>query len=281
MDFVAIDVETANPDYSTICQVGIAVFRSGELVDTWSSLVNPEDYFDPVNVALHGISEIHVESSPLFPDVLPYLLRYISDMTTVHHMPFDRVAISRAAAKYSLPNSDIRWLDTARVARRAWRQFARSGYGLCNLASGLGITFKHHDALEDAIAAGKILVQAIQDTGLGLDEWRTKAYMPISSAKAIKLEGNPNGPLYGENLVFTGTLSVPRRQAAEAAAKAGCNVSNTVNKRTTILVVGTQDIRRLKGSDKSAKQLKAEQLVEHGTEIRIISEDDLLAMIHM
>jgi len=54
----------------------------------------------------------------------------------------------------------LNWLDTARVARRTWDAVARKGYGLANLASMLGIEFKHHDALEDAKATG--LVAATQ-----------------------------------------------------------------------------------------------------------------------
>jgi DNA polymerase-3 subunit epsilon len=42
MDFVAIDVETANPDMASIYQVGIAGFRDGHIVSEWKSLVNPE-----------------------------------------------------------------------------------------------------------------------------------------------------------------------------------------------------------------------------------------------
>ena len=41
MDFVVIDVETANADLSSICQVGIASFRDGRLADSWVSLVEP------------------------------------------------------------------------------------------------------------------------------------------------------------------------------------------------------------------------------------------------
>lgn len=54
--FVAIDVETANADMASICQIGAAVFERGEMVDHWSSLVDPNDYFDPVNVSIHGIT---------------------------------------------------------------------------------------------------------------------------------------------------------------------------------------------------------------------------------
>jgi DNA polymerase-3 subunit epsilon len=57
MDFVAIDVETANADMASICQIGIASYSNGSLVDEWSALVEPEDFFDPINISIHGIYE--------------------------------------------------------------------------------------------------------------------------------------------------------------------------------------------------------------------------------
>ena len=70
-----------------------------------------------------------------------------------------------------------------------------------------------------------------------------------------------------------------RRKAAEIAAKVGCNVSNSVNNLTTVLVVGFQDLKRLKGKEKSSEQLKAEELIKKGINIKIISEEDLFSMI--
>lgn len=54
MEFIAIDVETANADMASICQIGIAKYKDGELVDEWSSLIDPEDYFDFINIDIHG-----------------------------------------------------------------------------------------------------------------------------------------------------------------------------------------------------------------------------------
>jgi DNA polymerase-3 subunit epsilon len=48
MQFVAIDVETANPDFASICQIGLARFKDGQLVDTWEALIDPDDYFDGI-----------------------------------------------------------------------------------------------------------------------------------------------------------------------------------------------------------------------------------------
>ena len=49
--FIAIDVETANPDLVSICQVGIVTFSNGKAVEYWQSLIDPEDEFDPINVS--------------------------------------------------------------------------------------------------------------------------------------------------------------------------------------------------------------------------------------
>ena len=50
MNFTSIDVETANADLSSICQIGVVKFVDGTIVDKWSTLVDPEDEFDLINV---------------------------------------------------------------------------------------------------------------------------------------------------------------------------------------------------------------------------------------
>ena len=44
-DFVAFDVETANHDLASICQIGIARFADGQFREKWEQYVNPQDYF--------------------------------------------------------------------------------------------------------------------------------------------------------------------------------------------------------------------------------------------
>ena len=64
--YVAIDGETANSDYSSICQIGLAIFDDGNVIETWKSYVDPEDYFDTINVSIHGIDEKTVLGAPKF-----------------------------------------------------------------------------------------------------------------------------------------------------------------------------------------------------------------------
>ena len=281
MDYLAIDVETANADYSSICQIGIVEVQNGELADQWSTLVNPEAYFDPFNISIHGITENDVENAPTFDAVYLELKSRIAGRITVHHMPFDKIAINRACSEYDLEFLQVDWLDSAKIVRRTWDEFAYRGYGLANIAQYLNIEFEHHDALEDAKTAAQIVRHASEMTGLTIDDWLTRIKKPISgdyNSSSISLEGNSEGSLYGENLVFTGSLFLLRKDAAKIAADLGCNVISSVSKKTTLLVVGTQDTSKLAGYQKSSKHRKAEKLIENGTPIQILSEKDFIEM---
>ncbi len=281
MNFVVIDVETANPDFASICQVGIAVFRNGTLSDTWESLVDPEDYFDAINIAVHGIDEEAVEGAPKWRAVHEQLAPWLQGQIVASHTPFDRAALSRACEKNYIAPYTCTWLDTARVVRRAWPTFAQKGYGLANVAKHLNIQFQHHNAKEDARATGEILLRAMTETGLTVEQWLDRTAKPINPffAAPISRLGNPDGPLFGEKLVFTGALSMPRREAADLAAIAGCEVDSGVTKHTTVLVVGDQDITKLLGHEKSTKHRKAEELMAKGQGIRIIGESDFRRLL--
>jgi DNA polymerase III subunit epsilon len=279
MDFIAIDVETANEDMASICQVGIAKYTAGKVVTEWVSLVDPEDYFSWLNVQVHGIAEEDVAGCPTFPEILDRLSSFLDGSVCVSHTHFDRVSIGRALVKYGLKELNPVWLDSARVARRAWQECAHRGYGLADVCMRIGYTFKHHDALEDAKAAGEVLLAAIQATGLDVDAWLRRVEQPIDARSGshdwrITREGNPEGELYGEVVVFTGALEIPRRDVADLAAALGCEVASGVTKRTTLLVVGDQDLSKLAGKQKSSKHLKAEKLIAKGQKIRILKESD-------
>jgi len=281
MNFTSIDVETANADLSSICQIGIVKFVDGAIADKWSTLVDPEDEFDSINISIHGIDEKSVKGAPILTQIESHVRRMLSDIIVVCHTPFDRVAIYQAYQRYDLKPIECIWLDTARVSRRAWTQFAYQGYGLANVAGELGIKFRHHDALEDAQTAGEILVRAVRDTGINVQGWLARVNQPIFGANDYKItrDGAPEGPLAGEVVVFTGALSITRREAADLAASIGCDVRDGVTKEITLLVVGDQDLHRLVGYEKSSKHRKAEELIERGQQIRILGEMDFLKII--
>lgn len=284
MEFVAIDVETANADMASICQIGIAKYSKGKLAEVWTSLIDPEDYFDPININIHGITEEDVIDFPKFPQIVDVLKRYLGNTICVSHTHFDRISIERVFDKYELEHFDITWLDSARVARRTWKDCALKGYGLANVCEKIGYKFQHHDALEDAKACGQVLIAAIKESNIDIKNWLQRVKQPIdptasSSGAAIKRDGNPEGALHGEVIVFTGALDIPRKEAANLADSIGCKVDSGVTQRTTLLVVGDQDISKLAGKEKSSKHYKAEQLILKGQKIRIIKESDFKKLV--
>lgn len=126
-------------------------------------------------------------------------------------------------------------------------------------------------------AAGEVLVRTIHDTGLDVTAWVQWAQQPIDpSSVRISRDGNPEGALAGEVVLFTGSLAIPRGKAATRAAAMGCDVRNAVTSRTTILVVGQQGLAELGGYEKSSKQRKAEELISDGAAITILGEDDFM-----
>lgn len=279
--FVALDFETANADLSSICQVGAVEFENGEARRTFSTLVDPEDYFDPMNVGIHGIDEDKVHGAPKLAEVHPQLADFVSGRTVVSHSFFDRAALRQAESRYTLRCIECQWLDTTMVVRRTWAQYSHRGYGLENLARDLGIVFRHHDAVEDARTTGLILLRALNEAQMTLEECLARVKLPINLADAepIRRAGNVEGQFFGEVVVFTGALSIPRRKAADMAAAVGCRVDGGVTKETTLLVVGDQDVTRLAaGATRSSKQLKAEALIARGQSLRILRETDFAAM---
>ena len=190
-----------------------------------------------------------------------------------------------AAYKVELPTSA--WLNLHPVVRRAWPdEAAVHGVALANTSKRLGVKLiNHHDAKADAIAAGEIFIKAMEVSGLGVAEWLKRIAAPIHPGQGHErhvstYDVNPEGALLGEGIVFTGALGMTREQAREAAARLGCVPLSGVSKKTTMLVVGDQDIRYLRGAQKSSKHRKAEELIQKGHPIRVLGETDFLSMIN-
>lgn len=282
--FIAIDVETANPWFGSICQIGAVEFSGGEITNEWQSLVNPDCEFHDFHVRLHKITPDLVVGAPPIGSAIERLRSIVGDDLIASYGPFDRSAVSQACTQNSVPGLPNPWLNIHQVVKRAWpERYSAGGYRLTSVCKFLGVPLpRHHNAIDDARAAGMVLVRACEATGLSSSEWLARNRRPVLAPHrpaSEAIEVNQDGPLTGEVIVFTGALQMPRRQAQEAAAALGCQPANGVTKKTTILVVGDQDLTRTLGKEKSSKHQKAEALIEAGADIRIIGESDFLSMI--
>ena len=280
MNFTAIDVETANSDMASICQIGIARFANGVMADEWKSYVKQDD-FDPINVSIHGIDEGMVAGAPTFGMLANKINGLLNGHVVVTHTHFDRVAIHQACTRFEATPPSCTWLDTACVARRNGKSFHGAVTGCRMSARRLATSFRPM-MLWRMRKQPEIMLAAMTKTGLDLDAWLKRVRQPIDPELArIARDGRPDGELYGEVLVFTGALTIPRREAADMAASIGCEVGVGVTKRTTLLVVGDQDVLKLAGHEKSTKHRKAEDLIRKGQPIRILRETDFRELVKL
>lgn len=88
LNFIAIDFETATGKRASICEVGICVVRNGEITETRSCLVQPEDnLYSYWNMQCHGITPEDTENSPSFPEVWEEIERlYLDEFDTLVHI---------------------------------------------------------------------------------------------------------------------------------------------------------------------------------------------------
>jgi DNA polymerase-3 subunit epsilon len=266
LDFVVVDVETACSRVSSICQIGIVGFRAGREVFAYETLIDPRDEFSSFNTRIHGIRAEHVVGQPTFGEIHEIIAGHMTGRLTVAHSYFDKGALAAACRASNRVAIDTNWLDSVRVAKRAWPDLP--SHRLNVLTGFLGIDHKHHDALSDARAAGMVIVKAIDYTGIGLEGW-------ISAPKkqsGVAPKAADTGPLKGERVALLGE---PRDGTlAHFVAKHGGRIVSSVGATTTMLVIGTDQPYGCWFSA-SAEHRKAQELLNEGKSIAIVTEAEL------
>jgi DNA polymerase-3 subunit epsilon len=159
--FIAVDVETAGYESSSICQIGLALVHFDASIETYSTYVDPCSRFADGNTRLHGIDANTVKGAPTFAEILPELRGVLEQYPLVQHSRFDEKAFDAACQLADLPILNAAWSDSVSIARKAWPELrGNGGHGLANLKKVLGLQFRHHDAGEDARAAAEVVLKA-------------------------------------------------------------------------------------------------------------------------
>ena len=162
-------METANQSPSSICQIGIACFRNGFLTDTWGELGNPECPLFRFNTRIHGIGPQNISAAPTWPELQPRLRSILQDRVIASHTYFDHTAMNAANMRYGLPSISVTgWLDTCAIARQVWPHFANHKLG--SLAHNFCLSYRAHDAIEDARCAGQLLLLAAHNSAFDLSK---------------------------------------------------------------------------------------------------------------
>ena len=228
--------------------------------------MDPLDHFSSFNTKIHGLTCDHVAGAPNFGEIHTAVDGHLSGRVTVAHSFFDKGALGAACAIHDRAIIQTTWLDSVRVARRAWPEL--SSHRLNVLTKFLGVRHKHHDALSDARAAGMVIVRAIEHTGIELAGW----LVPANVRRGQAPRAAATGPLKGERVAI---LGAPRdSKLARCLAAAGARIMSSVGTTTTKLVISDdQPFGRFVAAH--ADHRRAEELRRDGATIEIIAEGEI------
>lgn len=179
MDFILVDIETANSSPASICQIGCVKVQNGKIASEGAMLIDPKCEFEPINISIHGIRPEHVVGHPTFEHAYEPFRKFFDNQVVFSHSAFDNAAFNQACDLHGYERFNWKWMDSTRIIRKTWAEFSQRGYGLKNLASHFGYEFKHHDALEDARLSTNILLRALAEHDLTLDDWMKEIKKPI------------------------------------------------------------------------------------------------------
>lgn len=304
-ELLCLDVETANRNFSSICQIGVAKLHKDGVDVVFDRLVNPKQPFEKRNVETHRIQEHDTASAPTFREVFAELWAVLHEKIVFTWRRFDGQAIAAVCADLSIAPPVCVWVDAHPLV---YRNDSNLTYRmkLEDICTYHGIKYSPHYAASDAAATLKLVQKCLAETSLikaiashsyrfrreeesawrindgdedghlqdeivrVLEEGFTSVPPTIDyaarKAKKVQADGLPSGPFAGQQVVITGNLSGDRQAFAEEISALGFTTQANVTKKTTILIVGSEP-----GANKVEK---AESYIVKGQQILICSEDD-------
>lgn len=164
LDFVVVDIEAtgAKMPPNRIIELGAYRIRNGLIVDSFTTLVNPEILIPRFVVALTNITNEMVKQAPLFAKVAPRWLEFVEDAVLIaHNAPFDtnflNHEISRVYPGHRMMNPH---LCTVTLSRRAVPGLAN--YRLETVADHFSIPIlDRHRAGSDALATAEVFLKIL------------------------------------------------------------------------------------------------------------------------
>lgn len=156
--YVVVDVETTGgrPGLHRVTEIGAVKVKNGQIIDEWSSLINPQRSI-PANITrITGISQDMVANAPVFAEVADSFAAFMgSAIFAAHNVNFDYGFIS---AEFEMIDRRFRHPKICTCSSMRKLYPGHASYSLKNLCREFHIDLKsHHRALCDAKAAAELL----------------------------------------------------------------------------------------------------------------------------
>ncbi|MBN8567256.1 MAG: GIY-YIG nuclease family protein [Flavobacteriales bacterium] len=175
LEYAIVDIETTGgyAGGSRITEIAIRIHDGTKIIESWESLVNPQQHIPPAIFALTGIDNELVKNAPIFDDISEKVLELLTDRIFVAH----NVNFDYSFVRHQLQEAGFKWtakkLCTVRTARKI--KPGLPSYSLGKLCYSIGIPLLNaHRAGGDADATAILFSKLV--------EWDTEGEI----AKMIK-----------------------------------------------------------------------------------------------
>ena len=162
-DYVVFDIETTgfSPVNNRIIEIGAVKVSGGEIVDRFSTFVNPDVPIPFEIEKLTSIRDEDVMDSPQIDVILPQFLQFCEGCIMVaHNAGFDMSFIMENCRRLGYPQ-EFTYVDTVGISRVLLKN--QSKHTLDAVAKTLGISLEnHHRAVDDAECTAHIFVKFIK-----------------------------------------------------------------------------------------------------------------------
>jgi len=160
--YVVFDLETTGSSAGKggeITELGALKLLRGEVVEEFSTLVNPGRRIEPFVARLTGITDRMVAGAPPISEIMPRFEAFVEGSVLVgHNVHFDCSFVTAARGGVPLPNPV---LDTLKLARCLVPGLRR--YRLASLVSQFGVrATPNHRALSDAAATAGVFLKLLK-----------------------------------------------------------------------------------------------------------------------
>ncbi|MBP5197651.1 MAG: PolC-type DNA polymerase III, partial [Lachnospiraceae bacterium] len=162
-DFVVFDIETTgfSPVSNRIIEIGAVKVMGGEIVDRFSTFVNPDVPIPYEIEKLTTINDAMVIDYPKIEEILPQFLEFSKGCTFVaHNASFDMSFIMENCKRLGYP-SEFTYVDTVALSRALLPALGK--HTLDAICKNLNISLEnHHRAVDDAEATAHIFTKFIK-----------------------------------------------------------------------------------------------------------------------
>lgn len=282
-DYCVVDLETTglNSFFDETLEICALRVRNNVIVDSFCELVKPERDIPPFIIELTGITPEMVKNARPIKEVLYDFLDFVQDDVVLgHNITFDLHFLSNDSNYYFQKPFLNNYINTLPWARKVFKNF--DNHKLSTLAQGLQLSSPSHRADADCIATKGLydkIIEVAKEKNIDLSQKNTSKRLKASDVYTTRTEFDENNPFYEKVCVFTGKISIARKEAWQMVDDVGGHHKDTLTLDTNFLIVGNTDyMSNLKG-EKTKKLQKAEKMIQDGYDLQILTEETFLSLI--